>query len=135
MEALRDATISVANLVFQGYSNKQKRDNVRFLHSMTIFLLAMLFIFAPSRSWARILSFSLYILFIILYVTLGDCWVYVVENEFEKVENDGGILTPLRTLLGFPEDEYTQRIFTSLGYFFACFIGSCFMVRDSFGIY
>ena len=135
MDTLREATVSLANCVFSGYSNKQKRDNVRFIHGMTVFALGMFFLFSPSRSWQRILSFSLYLVFILLYVILGDCWVYHVENEFFSEENDGGVLTPLRNLLGLPDDENTKRVFTSVGYFFVCFIGSCIMIRDSFGIY
>jgi Ca2+/Na+ antiporter len=121
--------------VFSGYTNKQKRDNVRFIHGMTVFGLGMFFLFAPSRSWQRILAFSLYVVFILLYITLGDCWVYQVENEFFSEKNDDGVLGPLRTLLGLPDDENTKRVFTSVGYFFVCFIGSCILVRDSFGIY
>ena len=135
MDLLRDTTVAIANILFSGYTDKQKRDNVRFLHGMTILFLSLLFVFAPSRSWARLASFGLYMIFIILYIVLGECWVYLVEKEFLEVEEDGGILAPLRDLLGLPHDPMTSRVFTSLGYFFAFFIGSCLLLRDSFGIY
>lgn len=135
MDAFRDTTVSIVNFVFKDYTNKQKRENVRFLHGMTVFLLGFFIIFAPSRSWQRILSFGLYILFIVLYIALGDCWVYHVEQEFFEVKEDGGVLTPLRDLLGLPDDEQTKKVFTSVGYFFVFLIGSCLMVRDSFGVY
>lgn len=135
MDFLRDATVSIANILFAGYTDRQKRDNVRFIHGMIVFLLGMFFLFSPGRSWQRILAFSIYVVFIILYVALGDCWVYHVEKEFFVVEEDGGVLGPLRDLLGFPNDDNTQRIFSSIGYFFVCFIGSCLMIRDSFGVY
>lgn len=135
MEVLRDSTIQLTNTLFYGYNDTQKRNNVRFLHSTVVYSLAILFLFAPSRSWARILSYSLYILFIGLYIILGNCWVYEVENSFEKVEDDAGVLGPLRDLLGFPHDAQTKRIFTSLGYFFVCLTGTMLLLRDSFGIY
>lgn len=135
MDSFRDTTVAIANRLFSGYTDKQKRDNVRFIHGMTILFLSLFFLFAPSRSWARLVSFAIYMLFIILYIVLGDCWVYHVEKEFFEVEEDGGILAPLRDLLGLPHDPMTSRVFTSLGYFFAFFIGSCILLRDSFGIY
>jgi hypothetical protein len=135
MDTFRDTTVSLVNTLFPGYTDKQKRDNVRFLHGMSVFALGMFFLFAPSRSWQRILAFLLYMIFIVLYIVLGDCWVYHVEQEFFHVEEDGGVLTPLRDLLGLPDDENTKRVFTSLGYFFVCFVGSCILIRDSFGIY
>lgn len=77
----------------------------------------------------------MYIVFIGLYITLGNCWVYEVENSFQEVEDDAGVLGPLRDLLGFPHDTETKRIFTSIGYFFVCLTGSLLLLRDSFGVY
>ena len=135
MEILREKTIHLVNIVFQNYTNTQKRNNVRFLHSTAVFLLALLFVFAPSRSWARILSYSLYLLFISLYCWLGNCWIYEVESSFLEVEEDPGVLGPLRDLLGVPHDTQTKRIFTSIGYFFVFLTGSMLLIRDCFGIY
>ena len=135
MDTFRDISVSIVNVLFSGYTDRQKRDNVRFIHGMVVLALGMFFLFSPSRSWQRIVAFSIYMLFIVLYVVLGDCWMYHVEKEFFEVEEDGGVLAPLRDLLGLPDDENTKRVFTTLGYFFVCFIGSCLMIRDSFGIY
>jgi hypothetical protein len=135
MDILKDATIGIVDSFFPGYTPLQKRNNVRFIHAMTVFLMALFFIFAPARSYARYAIFGLYSLFIFLYVTLGDCWVYHVEQEYFKTENDAGVLAPLVDLLGLPNEPVVQDVITGVGYAFVGLLSFCIMIRDSFGVY
>ena len=135
MEILKSATISIVDSFFPGYTNQQKRNNVRFIHGMTVFLLALLFIFSPSKSSIRYSIFGLYLLFIVLYISLGDCWVYKVEQEYFQTKNDAGVLEPLVHLLGLPNEPIVQEVITGVGYAFVMFLIVCLMIRDSFGIY
>jgi hypothetical protein len=135
MDILKDASIGIVDSFFPGYTPLQKRNNVRFLHAMTVFLMALLFIFAPARSYVRYGIFGLYCLFIFLYVTLGDCWVYHVEQEYFKTENDAGVLSPLVDLLGLPNEPVVQDVITGVGYSFVALLSVCLLIRDSFGVY
>jgi hypothetical protein len=135
MDILKEASIGIVDSFFPGYTPLQKRNNVRFLHGMTVFLMALFFIFAPARSYARYAIFGLYSLFIFLYVTLGDCWVYHVEQEYFKVEHDAGVLEPLVHLLGLPNEPVVHNVITGVGYAFVGFLSICLMIRDSFGVY
>jgi hypothetical protein len=135
MDILKDATISIVDSFFPGYTPLQKRNNVRFLHGMTVFLMALFFIFAPARSYTRYGIFGLYCFFIFLYVTLGDCWVYHVEKEYFEVKNDAGVLAPLVDLLGLPNEPVVQDVITGVGYTFVALLSVCLLIRDSFGVY
>jgi hypothetical protein len=135
MDIFKNATIHLVDTVLPGYSPQQKRNNVRFVHSMTVFLMALLFIFAPARSSLRYGIFGMYCFFIFLYIALGDCWVYHVEQEYFQVENDAGVLSPLVDLLGLPNEPIVQDVITGVGYAFVAFLTVCLLIRDSFGVY
>lgn len=134
MESMTVITLKLSNILFDGYTSKQKRDNVRFLHGMTLFLLTMLFIFAPSRSFARYLVLSLYILFAVLYRIYGACWVTEVEKAHHNT-SVGGVLDPALSLLGIPRTSQSREIVTGIGYLFSILLMFCLMIRDLFGVY
>jgi len=134
MESMTVITLKLSNVLFNGYTPKQKRDNVRFLHGMTLFLLTMLFIFAPSRSFARYFVLGLYIVFAVLYKIYGACWV----SEVEKIHLNtsiGGVMDPALSLLGIPKTKESREIVTGIGYLFSILLMSCLMLRDLFGVY
>ena len=127
-------TLKLSNIVFDGYTPKQKRDNVRFLHGMTLFLLTMLFIFSPSRSFARYLVLGLYIAFAALYVIYGSCWVTDVESKLHNT-TQGAVLDPVLSLLGIPKTKETRQVVVGVGYLFSILLMSCLAIRDMFGVY
>ena len=127
-------TLQLSNVVFDGYTPKQKRDNVRFLHGMTLFLLTILFIFSPSRSFARYFVLGLYIAFAALYKIYGSCWVSDVEKTYYN-KSYGAVLDPALSLLGIPRTKETREVVTGVGYLFSILLMSCLMIRDMFGVY
>ena len=127
-------TLKVSNVIFDGYTPRQKRDNVRFLHGMSLFLLTMLFIFAPSRSFARYFVLALYIVFAILYKIYGSCWVTEVEKAHHTT-SIGGVLDPALALLGIPRTKESREVVTGVGYLFSILLMSCLSIRDMFGVY
>ena len=127
-------TLKLSNVLFDGYTPKQKRDNVRFLHGMTLFMLTMLFIFAPSRSFARYLVLGLYIAFAILYIIYGSCWVTDVESKLHNT-SPGAVLDPVLSLLGIPKTKETRQVVVGVGYLFSILLMSCLVIRDMFGVY
>lgn len=134
MEFMKSWTHGLADIFFPHCTPKQKRDNIRFFHGMIIFGLAMMFIFAPSRSFARYLILVLYIVFALLYYFLGDCWVAVVEREVYKKGN-AAVLDSLLSLLGVPRNIYNQYMITGVAYVFSNLLLGCLMIRDMFGVY
>ena len=127
-------TLALVNSVFQNHTARQKRESVQFLHGLIVLLLLFIFIFSPSRSYIRISAFSLYILFMVLYFILGDCWVSLVENELTK-ESTSGVLDNILSMLGVPKNKHTRVIVTGLSYLYAIFLMGCIMFRDLFGVY
>lgn len=134
MEAMTNATFQLSEFLFAGYTPRQKRDNVRFIHGMILFLLTMLFIFAPSRSFARYLVLGLYISFAVLYYVYGSCWVSDVEAKLHNTSN-GGVLDPALSLLGIPRTKETRAVVTGTGYLFSILLMTCLIIRDMFGVY
>jgi hypothetical protein len=134
MESMTVITLKLSNVLFNGYTPKQKRDNVRFLHGMTLFLLTMLFIFAPSRSFARYLVLGLYIAFAMLYVVYGSCWVSDVESRLHNT-TPGAVLDPVLSLLGIAKTKETRQVVVGVGYIFSILLMSCLIIRDMFGVY
>jgi hypothetical protein len=134
MESMTVITLKLSNVLFDGYTPKQKRDNVRFLHGMTLFLLTMLFIFAPSRSFARYLVLGLYIAFAMLYVVYGSCWVSDVESKLHNTA-PGAVLDPVLSLLGIAKTKETRQVVVGVGYIFSILLMSCLIIRDMFGVY
>jgi hypothetical protein len=134
MESMTVITLKLSNVLFDGYTPKQKRDNVRFLHGMTLFLLTMLFIFAPSRSFARYVVLGLYIVFAVLYKVYGACWVTEVEKAHRST-SVGGVLDPALSLLGIPRTKESREVVTGVGYLFSILLMFCLTVRDMFGVY
>ncbi len=127
-------TLKLSNVLFDGYTPKQKRDNVRFLHGMTLFLLTILFIFAPSRSFTRYLVLGLYIAFAMLYIIYGSCWVTDVESKLHNT-SPGAVLDPVLSLLGIPKTKETRQVVVGVGYLFSILLMSCLVIRDMFGVY
>lgn len=127
-------TLKLSNVIFDGYTPRQKRDNVRFLHGMGLFLLTMLFIFAPSRSFARYFVLGLYIVFAVLYKAYGACWVTEVEKTHMNT-SAGAVLDPILALLGIPRTKESREVVTGVGYLFSILLMSCLMLRDMFGVY
>lgn len=134
MEYMVITTLKLSNTIFDGYTPKQKRDNVRFLHGMTLFLLTMLFIFAPSRSFARYLVLSLYLAFAGLYIMYGSCWVTDVESKLHDT-SPGAVLDPVLSLLGTPKTKETRQVVVGVGYIFSILLMFCLIIRDMFGVY
>ena len=134
MDFMVKNTLALVNSVFQNHTSKQKRESVQFLHGLVVLFLLFIFIFSPSRSYIRIGAFSLYILFMVLYFILGDCWVSLVENELTK-ESTSGVLDNILSMLGVPKIKHTRIIVTGLSYLYAIFLMSCLMFRDVFGVY
>ena len=138
MGLLVDKTKDLAEFLFNGYTTKQKRDNIRFLHGMVLFCLVMVFIFSPSRSWARWIVIGFFALFITLYITLKECWISVVENEYgseEMKEDNEGVLIPMLNLTGHPITPETKTLVTSIAYIYTIGIMFLLTLRDCYGIY
>lgn len=134
MEFMKTSTMLLVNLVFRNHTPIQKRESVQFLHGMTVLVLLFIFIYSPSKSYIRLIVFTLYILFMVLYFILGDCWVSQVENELTN-ESSSGVLDNVLSVLGIPKNEHTRPMFTGLSYLYAIFLMSCLMFRDIFGVY
>ena len=138
MGLLVDKTKDLAEFLFNGYTTKQKRDNIRFLHGMTLFCLVMLFIFSPSRSWARWIVIGCFGVFVTLYITLKDCWISLVENEYESEdtkEDNQGVLIPMLNLTGHPITDESKIMVTSISYFYTIAIMLLLTLRYCYGIY
>jgi hypothetical protein len=134
MEFMKWWTRGGIDIVFLNHTPKQKREALRFIHGMVLFCFALLFIFAPSRSFARYIVLTFYIGSGLLYYFLGDCWVSVVEREYHK-KGKSGVLDPVLTLLGYPITSEYQYMVTSVGYILSNFMLLCLMIRDLFGVY
>lgn len=134
MEAMTNATFQLSEFLFEGYTPRQKRDNVRFVHGLTLVLFTLLFIFAPSRSVGRYLALTFFVVVAFLYKYYGSCWVTDVETKlYEK--SSGAILDPVLSLLGIPRTKESREIVVGVGYLFVIILMGCLAIRDMFGVY
>ena len=131
---MKTGTMLLVNLVFRNHTPAQKRESVQFLHGITLLILLFIFIYSPSKSYTRVAVFVVYILFMVLYFILGDCWVSQVENELTN-ESNSGVLDNVLSILGIPKNEHTRPMFTGMSYLYAIFLMSCLIFRDMFGVY
>ena len=131
---MTNATFQLSEFLFVGYTPKQKRDNIRFVHGMTLIIFTLLFIFAPSRSFGRYLALSFFVTVAFLYKHYGSCWVSDVESKTYNKSNTG-VLDALLSLLGIAKTKESREIVTGVGYFFAIILMSCLAIRDMFGVY
>ena len=136
MDFMKWWTHGLANFTFPHCTPKQKRDNVKFIHGLSVLFMASLFIFAPSRSFSRYFALAIYILFAGLYALFGDCWVSQVEKEiFSKSDNPPAVLDPIITLIGLPKNKETRELTTRISYFFMIVILAMLTIRDIIGYY
>lgn len=136
MEFLVGSTKGLVEFVFDGYTPKQKRDNVRFLHGVIPVCLVLMFIFSPSRSYARLLVIGSFIVFTTLFFTLKDCWVSIVEIGYvEEEKNDIGVVGPLINLVGSDITKETRRLTTAIAYIYTFGLMTLLTVRDMYGVY
>jgi hypothetical protein len=136
MDTLVSLTKEIFDFLFQGYTPKQKRDNLRFFHGLVVFSLVMIFIFSPSRSWARWIVIGFFALFITLYITLGNCWISLVETEYvSDNQDDEGVLIPILNLTGHPITDESKTLTTSIAYVYTISLMFLLTLRDCYGIY
>lgn len=134
MEAMTNATFQLSEFLFEGYTPRQKRDNIRFVHGLTLIIFTLLFIFAPSRSFGRYLAFTFFVAVAFLYKYYGSCWVTDVEERSYN-KSSGAILDPVLSLIGIPRTKESREIVVGVGYLFVIILMSCLVVRDMFGVY
>ena len=134
MEAMTNATFQLSEFLFEGYTPRQKHDNIRFVHGLTLIIFTLLFIFAPSRSFGRYLAFTFFVGVAFLYKYYGSCWVSDVEKRTYNKSN-GAILDPVLSLIGIPRTKESREIVVGVGYLFVIILMSCLVVRDMFGVY
>lgn len=135
MDTLVSITKTIFEAIFDGYTPKQKRENIQFLHGLFVFSLTMIFVFSPSRSRARWIVIGLFSLFIFLYITLKDCWVSVVEHEYDEGGEYGGPLGAMINLTGTPFTKETKSLTTSIAYVYTISLMVALTLRDCYGIY
>jgi len=136
MEFMKWWTRGLADFLFTHCTPKQKRDNVKFIHGMLVLLIAVAFIFSPSRSLFRYSMLGCYVFFATMYATFGDCWVSQVEREIFSTKSDPpGVLDPVITILGMPKNKDNREITTRASYFFTIIILLFLTVRDIIGVY
>ncbi len=136
MEFLVGSTKGLVEFVFDGYTPKQKRDNVRFLHGVIPVCLVLMFIFSPSRSHARLFVIGCFVVFTTLFFTLKDCWVSLVETEYVEQENDDlGVVGPLINLVGSEITKESRKLTTAIAYIYTFALMTLLTVRDMYGVY
>lgn len=136
MEFMKWWTRGLADAVFLHCTPKQKRDNVKFIHGMAVLLIAVAFIFAPSRSLFRYAMLGIYIFAATMYATFGDCWISQVEKEIFSTKSDPpAVLDPIITLVGMPKTKENREITTRASYFFTIVILIFLSIRDIIGVY
>lgn len=135
MEFLINATKGIVETIFDGYTPKQKRENIQFLHGLFVFCLVMIFVFSPSRSSARWIIIGLFSFFIFLYICFKDCWVSVVESEYDVEGSYSGPLGAMINLTGTPITKETKDLTTSIAYVYTISLMLVLTLRDFYGIY
>ena len=136
MEFLVGATKGFAEFVFEGYTPRQKRDNIRFIHALVPCCLILMFIFSPSRSYARLLVIGFFMIFTTLFFTLKDCWVSLVEEEYiDQEDSDLGVVGPLINLVGANITKETRKLTTAIAYIYTMVLIFLLTIRDMYGIY
>lgn len=136
MEFLVGATKGLVEFIFDGYTPQQKRDNVRFIHGLVPVCLVLMFIFSPSRSYARLLVIGCFVVFTTLFFTLKDCWVSLVEEDYIKQEEtDLGVVGPLINLVGGDVTRESRKLTTAIAYIYTFGLMALLTVRDMYGVY
>ena len=136
MDFLVGATKGFVEFVFDGYTAKQKRDNVRFVHGMIPVCLVLMFIFSPSRSHARLFVIGCFVIFTTLFFTLKDCWVSLVETEYvDEEQDDLGVVGPLINLVGSEITKESRKLTTAIAYIYTFGLMTLLTVRDMYGVY
>lgn len=136
MEFLVGATKGLVEFVFDGYTPQQKRDNIRFIHGVIPVCLVLMFIYSPSRSYARLFVIGCFVVFTTLFFVLKDCWVSLVETEYvEQEETDIGVVGPLINLVGAQITKESRKLTTAIAYIYTFALMTLLTVRDMYGIY
>jgi hypothetical protein len=135
MDILITITKRIVETVFDGYTPKQTRENIQFLHGLFVFCLVLIFVFSPARSWARWTVIGLFSVFIFLYICFKDCWVSVVEYDYDTEGDYSGPLGPMINLTGTPITKETKDLTTSIAYVYTISLMVVLTLRDFYGIY